>query len=224
MTDVPDRSRVRHGDDAPPSPPLLESIAARRSLRAFSEQPVSDELLWVLFEATRWAPSNGNAQPWRFVVARRGTAAFGRLAETLRFGNSWAKHAPILTLVAAKTVHDSPGKPVKRNRQALVDLGLGLQNLLLQAHAEGLIGHLMDGFDRDAAGEAVGIEGPHEVAAMLALGHPGDPATLDPKTRARDERARRRDPQSTFVFQDAWGDPAPWAADATSEGDDPDPA
>ncbi len=200
--------------DAPASPPLLQTIASRRSLRAFSDRPVSDEQLRRLFEAARWAPSSGNGQPWRFVVTRRGSEAHQRLAVTLRSGNAWATRAPVLILAAVKTVHDSPGKPVRANRRALLDLGLGLQNLLLQAAAEGLIGHPMAGFDEEEAGRAAGVEGDHRVGVLLALGHPGDPSTLDPKVRAKDERERRRVPQEAFVFLDAWGVAAPWTADA----------
>lgn len=220
MNDAPDAPEP---PDVPLSPPLLQAIAARRSLRAFSDRPVSDDLLRTLFEAVRWAPSSGNGQPWRFVVTRRGSEAHERLAAALRSGNAWATRAPVLMLAAVKTVHDSPGKPVRTNRRALLDLGLGLENLLLQASAEGLIGHPMAGFDADAAGRAVGVEGEHQVAVMVALGHPGDPSTLDETARAKDQRERQRDRQDAFVFLDAWGAAAPWAAaragdDASQDG------
>jgi len=216
VNDAPDAPNV------PASPPLLKAIAARRSLRAFADRPVSDDLLRILFEAVRWAPSSGNGQPWRFVVTRKGSEAHARLAATLRSGNAWATRAPVLMLAAVKTVHDSPGKPVRANRRALLDLGLGLENLLLQASAEGLVGHPMAGFDADAASLATGVEGEHQVAVMVALGYPGDPSTLDDETRAKDLRERRRDRQDAFVFLDAWGAPAPWAAQVRAEpaGDD----
>ena len=206
MNDAPDAPNV------PASPPLLKAIAARRSLRAFADRPVSDDLLRILFEAVRWAPSSGNGQPWRFVVTRRGSEAHTRLAATLRSGNAWATRAPVLMLAAVKTVHDAPGKPVRANRRALLDLGLGLENLLLQAGAEGLVGHPMAGFDADAAGRAVGVEGEHEVAVMVALGHPGDPATLDPASW--DAFYELHVEQDTTL--------APWAAPLATErpGDD----
>lgn len=221
MNDAPHAPDAPDAPDAPASPPLVQAIASRRSLRAFSDRPVSDDRLRTLFEAARWAPSSGNGQPWRFVVTRRGSAAHERLAATLRSGNAWATRAPVLILAVVKTVHDSPGKPVRANRRALLDLGLGLQNLLLQAAAEGLIGHPMAGFDAEEAGRAVGVEGDHQVGTMLALGHPGDPSTLDPKVRAKDERERRRIPQDAFVFLDAWGASAPWTGDESGRHDGP---
>jgi nitroreductase len=206
--------------DEPPVPPLLRAIGARRSLRAFAPDRVPSETLSALFEAARWAPSSGNGQPWRFVVTRRGTPAFEALVATLRSGNAWAREAPVLMLVAAKTVHDSPGKPVRENRRALLDLGLALENVLLQASHDGLIGHPMAGFDAEAAAAAAGVDGPYTVAVLLALGFPGDPETLDPKVRAKDARPRTRLPQSAFVFEDRWGAPASWTGERR-EGAEP---
>jgi nitroreductase len=195
--------------DTPTAPPLLHAIATRRSLRAFADLPVSDEQLAVLFEAARWAPSGGNGQPWRFVVTRRGDEAFDRLAATLRPGNAaWAPHAPVLIAAAAKTVWDDPGKPVRPNRRALLDLGLALENLLLQAAHDGLMAHPMAGFDVPEASSVLQIDDKHEAIVLLALGHPGNVATLPPEVRAKDERPRRRRPLSDFVYQDRWGEPA----------------
>jgi nitroreductase len=190
-----------------PSP--LRVITERRSLRAFADRPVPDERLAVLFEAARWAPSSGNGQPWRFVVTRRGGEAFDRLASTLRPGNAvWAPHAPVLIAAGVKTVRDDPGKPVRPNRRALLELGLALENLLLQAAHDGLVAHPMAGFDAEGASEVLGTPEEHQLVVLVALGYPGDPASLAPEARAKDERPRERLPLSAFVFEDRWGEPA----------------
>lgn len=211
-------------NDLPTSPPLLTTVAARRSLRAFAPDPVPDDELALLFEAARWAPSSGNGQPWRFVVTRRGSEPHARLAATLRSGNAWATAAPLLVLAVVKTVHDSPGKPVRANRRALLDLGLAVQNLLLQATHQGLTTHPMAGFDAHEAAKAVQVDGPYEVAILLAIGYPGDPATLAPEVRAKDERARRRLAQREFVFEGVWDEPASWARDDAGGRDGEDDA
>jgi nitroreductase len=46
----------------------LELIKTRRSIRSFSDEPVSIEDINKCIEAGRWAMSGGNAQPWDFVV------------------------------------------------------------------------------------------------------------------------------------------------------------
>ncbi len=49
---------------------LLELVKSRRSIRAFTDQPVSDEVVTKVVEAARWAPSGANSQPWEFIVIR----------------------------------------------------------------------------------------------------------------------------------------------------------
>ncbi len=207
--------------DAPDLDTLIPALAARRSLRAFAPDPLDDAVLGRLFEAARWAPSGGNGQPWRFVLARAGTPAFDALAATLRSGNAWAREAPVLVLAAVKTVHDAPGKPERPNRRALLDLGLALQNLLLQATEEGLIGHPMAGFDAADAAAVVGLPEKHEPAVLVALGKPGDPAVLAPEVRAKDERPRTRLPLAEIVFEGAVGTPVAFAPEAGDDGGGP---
>lgn len=47
-----------------------EAIAARRSIRRFKPDPVSDEHIAELLDAARLAPSGSNAQPWRFKIVK----------------------------------------------------------------------------------------------------------------------------------------------------------
>ncbi len=45
-------------------------IQDRRSIRQYTEEPVSEEELQMILEAARQAPSGENAQPWRFIIVR----------------------------------------------------------------------------------------------------------------------------------------------------------
>ena len=47
---------------------VSQAVAQRRSVRAFLDKPVSDELLRQLLEKAGRAPSGGNLQPWRVFV------------------------------------------------------------------------------------------------------------------------------------------------------------
>ncbi len=48
----------------------LRIIRDRRSIRSFSDQPVSDEDLQTILHAAHQAPSAHNQQSWRFIVLR----------------------------------------------------------------------------------------------------------------------------------------------------------
>jgi len=51
---------------------FLDVLSRRRSIRAgfLRDKPVSNELIAMILEAGRWAPSAGNSQPWEFLVIR----------------------------------------------------------------------------------------------------------------------------------------------------------
>ena len=49
---------------------LLEEIKTRKSVRSYSEQKISDDILNEILEAGRLAPSWVNVQPWKFIVIR----------------------------------------------------------------------------------------------------------------------------------------------------------
>lgn len=49
---------------------VWEAIKNRRSIRKFSSDDVSDEIIGQMLEAARLAPSGSNRQPWRFLVVR----------------------------------------------------------------------------------------------------------------------------------------------------------
>jgi nitroreductase len=49
---------------------VLNTIKNRRTIRKFKPNPIDDEMLQVILEAGRWAPSFSNLQPWRFIVIR----------------------------------------------------------------------------------------------------------------------------------------------------------
>ncbi|MCL2121421.1 MAG: nitroreductase family protein [Clostridiales bacterium] len=49
---------------------FMEIVDLRRSVRHYTDAPVSEEDLRMILESARWAPSGENAQPWKFIVVR----------------------------------------------------------------------------------------------------------------------------------------------------------
>lgn len=164
-------------------------------------------MLRSLFEAARWAPSSNNEQPWRFIVATKPDheAEWKRLFDCLAEGNRiWVIRAPVLMLSVASLNFEDDGKP---NRHALHDTGLAAENLVLQATALGLFAHQMAGFDMEKARIDLHIPTGYEPVAMIAVGHPGDPAVLSDRLRERELRSRSRRPINESVFLGQWGTP-----------------
>lgn len=69
-----------------PQHPIHPLLADRSSQREFTGEEISDHDLASIFEASRWAPSAMNAQPWRFVYAKRNSPRFNEFASILMQG------------------------------------------------------------------------------------------------------------------------------------------
>lgn len=64
-------------------------LSTTRSIRRISDEPVDDATLRRVLQAAIWAPSGGNRQPWRIVVARDREVK-QRLGEI--YSTEWAKY------------------------------------------------------------------------------------------------------------------------------------
>jgi len=195
---------------APAAAPIHEVISHRWSPRAFDSRPVEPEKLRSLFEAARWAASSYGAQPWSFIVATKDDPEnYKRVLDTfVEFNQGWAKSAPVIALSVAHHKFPHNGQP---NRHAFHDVGQAAANLATQAAALGLQIHQMAGIDPEKARQTFGVPEGDEVVAGIAIGYPGDPATLPDPLRERELGARERKPLSAFVFTGKWGQPAPFA-------------
>ncbi len=192
--------------------PIHDLLQRRWSPRAFAERMVEPDRLRSLFEASRWAPSSNNEQPWHFILGTKADpSGYDRLLACLKEGNKkWAFRAPVLILSVARLNFEDEGTP---NRHAWHDTGMAALSLSLQATAMGLIAHQMAGFDVEKARVDLGIPAGFEPVAMIALGYPGDPAILDERLRQRELAPRERKSAREFVAVGRWNEPPDWHAD-----------
>lgn len=178
--------------------PVADLIQLRKSVRAFDPRPVEQEKINSLFEATRWAPSSTNEQPWLFIYATRDNLElWNKMLETLNEGNKiWAKEAPLLILSLARkrfTRFDSI------NSHALYDLGGANAFLSLQAVELGLQARQMAGFNKEKVAESLHVPDEYEVGVFTAVGYPGSPDSLPENLKQRELAPRERYLQEVFV-------------------------
>ena len=177
------------------------AIGDRRSIRRFSSQPVPDSALAELLEAATRAPSNGNRQPWRFVVAtgelkrtliremeaRAATVARGGMrTEGLLTSTSALASAPVALLVFNTEFPPVPGaSPVYEAQRlaAIQSIGAAIENLMLRACDLGL-GSLWVGWVLAIEEEIKRILGrSDELVAGVALGYPAESPPPRPRKR-----------------------------------------
>lgn len=170
--------------------PIQPLILNRWSPRAMSGEPLSDEELFPLFEAARWAPSSYNAQPWRFYFAKRETDAWKPLYELLvPFNQSWADDAAVLVVIASHLVFEHNGKPSPTHS---FDTGAAWENLALEGSARNLVIHGMQGFDYKKAKDVCQLPDDYAVEAMVAIGKPGKKEDLPKDAQEREKPSSRK--------------------------------
>lgn len=175
--------------------PINKLFTQRWSRRAMSGEAVTREELMTLFEAARWAPSSFNAQPWRFIYALKGTAAWKHLFDLLVPANQqWVAQAGALIVIVSD----------KESNTHSLDTGAAWENLALQGADMGLVVHGMAGFDYDKAAQDLKIPATYKVEAMVAVGRPGKPETLPEDLRKRELPSDRK-PVSEVAFEGTFG-------------------
>lgn len=161
--------------------PIDDRFLKRYSPRAMSGEAISREELMTLFEAARWAPSNYNIQPWKFIYAMRDTLEFDtHFSLLVDFNKDWCKRASALVVTISKKTSDSGHENVCHS----FDTGAAWENLALQASSMGLVAHGMSGFDFAMAKEKLGVPDDYSVEMMIAIGKHGKVEDLPEAMRA----------------------------------------
>ncbi len=117
-------------------------LYGRRSVRAFSDREVPDELIDRMIDAALWAPNGGNMQPCRFLVIRE-------KSEPGLFRGSDIPGGPVHIVVAIDTRGQRalsrifrgtvvPDEKLLSHRNSLLNCAAAAQNIVLSAHALGL--------------------------------------------------------------------------------------
>jgi len=106
----------------------LKTIAHRRSIRMFSDQPVSDEAIGTILQAANQAPSAHNQQSWRFIVIRG-----NKKRELVELVNSKAAQFPkassVLLRMASRSIASAPAVIAVINTGELIEHGTHLFNM-----------------------------------------------------------------------------------------------
>lgn len=173
---------------------VFDAILKRRSIRKYKNQEVSQEKLKKVLEAANWAPSNGNSQPWRFIVTR------GEYVDKVcNVFYNWAKdyipNAPYIPEEKVpgmlKYAENFGGAPMHiivtheifedeiKTKEALMAASAAIQNLCLAAWEEGLGTVWIGGpiIYSEETREILQLTESEEIVGIIPIGYPDeDPA------------------------------------------------
>ncbi|MEE4214604.1 MAG: nitroreductase family protein [Bacteroidales bacterium] len=156
---------------------ILEFIISRQSERGYHDKKVEDDKLGRILEAGRMAPSACNSQPWRFIVVDepgiRREVAKAAMAKELGF-NKFIDQAPLLLVVVREKgkVISRVGGTIKDKDYSLIDIGIAVENICLQAYAEGLGTCIVGWFNEKKVKELLAIPASRRAELIITLGYP----------------------------------------------------
>ena len=148
----------------------------RWSPRAFDPAPLTEEQVASLFEASRWAPSCYNDQPWLFIYAVKAMDRERFLTALMAGNQAWCSRVPLLMFLLCRRnfLHNN-----QENRHAPFDAGAAWMALALQARKLGLHAHAMAGFSREKAYAILDAPADeYDIMAAIAVGRRAEPSVL----------------------------------------------
>ncbi len=185
---------------------LLEALTARRARRAFAQRDVPVEMQELLWRAVSVAPSHGNVQTVRLLVAASQAARDGVAAALSEGNRQWAPAAPLLVALGSLPQHErAESYGVERGLWSF-HAGIAAGNLMAQATSLGLIAHPMAGFDEEAIRASFAAPDSLRILVVFAIGFPGAAESLPEDLQRRERREQRRQPLERLVAIDRWDD------------------
>lgn len=156
-----------------------ECIKGRRSIREFTQEPVSHEVLDEIISVASFAPSWKNSQISRYVAVEG--ALKDEIAKTCfdSFPNNGniVANAPMLILVTyvknrAGFERDGSFSTNKEDRWQNFDTGIAAQTFALAAHERGIGSVIMGYFDEAKISSLIGLDETKGLSVVMAIGHP----------------------------------------------------
>lgn len=158
-----------------------ECIKGRRSIRQFSDKPVSHDVLSRIVETASYAPSWKNTQIVRYIavegelkdkIASDCTTAYARNGEIM-------KNAPMLiavTMIKNRSGFERDGSysTPKEGGWQMFDAGVATEAFCLAAYEEGLGTVIMGIFDEAEAASYLEIPEDRELVALVPIGYPAE--------------------------------------------------
>ncbi|MFZ0502329.1 MAG: nicotinate-nucleotide--dimethylbenzimidazole phosphoribosyltransferase [Chthoniobacterales bacterium] len=201
-------------------------ILARRDIRQFRPEPISENALFRILGAAHAAPSVGLMQPWNFIlidsldIRRQIKSSFaavnareqGKLEGDPRselYGSLKLEGILEAPLNIAVTCDHSRGGPFVLGRgpmprTAAYSVCLAIENLWLAARVEGVGVGWVSILDPEAVGKLLELPPEVELIAYLCIGYPIE---FRPKPLLEEVGWRTREQLQPFVFANRWGNP-----------------
>ncbi|MCQ2539794.1 MAG: nitroreductase family protein [Acetatifactor sp.] len=169
-----------------------ECITGRRSIRSFTDQAVSHELIEEIIATAAYAPSWKNTQVARYTVVEG--AAKDALAKCTSIwpGNGdIINNAPMVVAVSVVTgrcgyERDGSFSTPKGTGWQMFDAGVAAQTFCLAAYEKGLGTVILGLYDEEEATKVLGLPEGRELVTLIPVGYPAVAPTAPKRKSVED--------------------------------------
>ncbi len=169
-----------------------ECIKGRRSIRKFTSQPVSHELLAQVVETASFAPSWKNTQIVRYIAVEGAKKAALAKCTTLFPGNGTIiENAPMViavTMIKGRSGYERDGSfsTPKEDGWQMYDAGVASEAFCLAAYEQGLGTVILGLFDEEDAAKLLELTQERELVALIPVGYPAESPTAPRRKTVED--------------------------------------
>jgi nitroreductase len=176
---------------------VADAIRSRRSIKRFTDAPVSREQIESLLSAAVLAPNHRLTEPWRFyVLGPEAREAYGRVlggrkakkipdpaAAQTTIDQVAAEHRALPAMIVVAVVQNANPEILEEDLAAAM---MAIQNLTLVAVATGLGTHIKTGavMADPSARAAVGVRDDERIVAIVNVGVPAETPPAKPRGTA----------------------------------------
>jgi nitroreductase len=148
---------------------IFQNMRTRRAVRSFTGAAVSDDNLWEIVQAGRWAASGGNLRPHRFFITRDRA----RIQRIRSFSPGMlAEPQAIISILIDWEQVEREFSSIEPSMIVYVDVGTAAQNMLNMAHALGVGSCPVTSFSQSGVAGVLGLPSNLSVELLIMLGDP----------------------------------------------------
>lgn len=182
---------------------VTQLILSHRSIRSYTDQPITEEVLQEIVSCAQWAPSSHNVQAYSVIVVR--SQETKEKLSALCGNQKWVVECPVFLVFCAdyyklQKACEMHGETLAADEVesllvGAVDTALAAENVLLAARSHGLGGVMIGGI-RNNPREVANVLGIPELTIPImgmCLGYP-----------AKDVQQKPRMPQRAVIHQERY--------------------
>jgi nitroreductase len=180
-TDPEDRS-IEFQAFLHPTPAFIDGmdlLATRRSIRKFTDEPVSDEVLASIFESCRFSPTSMNSESHYFIIIRD-RAILEFISATRGSSSAPIAHSSFAVDICADS---------SKTKRPVQDGCIAAYHFLVACWTQGVGTCWIAAMDRDDVKERLGVPRDHYIATITPVGFPISVPPL-PRRRGRSDLVR----------------------------------